>query len=157
MEFIISVNDSVMEAWHYWVILGVILWIIEVFNYPFFIIGVFGTSSLMAGAFAFAGFDLKGQLIVFCIGTLLVAFGVRPLFNGFRDRRLRKGKTNAGALIDGVGVVVEEIDEDNGSGVVKIGGETWKAAAVNGQVVPVGERVVIKDLKGCTLFVKVKS
>lgn len=138
-------------------ILGVILWIVEIFNYPFFIIGVFGTSSLIAGAFAFAGFDLKAQLIVFCVGTLLVAFGVRPLFNGFRDRRLVKERTNAEALIDEVGVVVEEIDENNGSGVVKVRGETWKAAAENGQVVPVGERVVIKDLKGCTLFVKVKS
>lgn len=146
-----------MEVWHYWVILGVVLWIVEILNYPFFIIGVFGTSSLIAGAFAFAGFDLKAQLIVFCVGTLLVAFGVRPLFNGFRGRRLVKERTNADALIDEIGVVVEEIDEGNGSGVVKIHGETWKAAAVNGQVVPVGERVVIKDLKGCTLFVQVKS
>ncbi len=146
-----------MEVWHYWVILGVILWIIEIFSYPFFIIGIFGTSSLIAGAFAFAGFDLKGQLIVFCIGTALIAFGVRPLFNGFRRRGVVKETTNAKALIDGVGVVVETIDADNGSGVVKIGGETWKAAAMNGQVVPVGEQVVVKDLKGCTLFVKVKS
>ncbi len=146
-----------MEGWHFWAILGVILWIIEIFAYPFFIIGIFGTSSLIAGAFAFAGFSFKVQLVVFCIGTLLVGYGVRPFFNGFRKYGAVQEETNAKALIEGVGVVVEKIDADKGSGVVKIGGETWKAAALGGQVIPAGERVVIKDLKGCTLFVKAKS
>jgi membrane protein implicated in regulation of membrane protease activity len=134
---------------------GVILWIVEIFSYPFFIIGIFGTSSLVAGLVAFAGFGFKAQLIAFCVGSLVVAFGVRPFFNGFKARRVVK--TNVDALLDRACVVVEEIDANKESGRVKIGGETWKAVAVNGRIVPAGERVVVKEVKGCTLFVEVKS
>ncbi|UZJ38904.1 NfeD family protein [Prosthecochloris sp. SCSIO W1103] len=155
VESSITLNGIIMEAWYYWIILGVILWIVEIFSYPFFIIGIFGTSSLVAGLVAFAGFGFKAQLIAFSVGSLIVAYGVRPLFNGFRARRVEK--TNVDALLDRVCVVVEEIDADKGSGRVKIGGETWKAVAVNGQVVPVGEQVVVNDVQGCTLFVEVKS
>ena len=145
-----------MEIWQAWVVVGVILFIIEMFV-PAFLMGSLGIGA-WAGAIA-AGFgaSFAGQVAAFTVTMVVVFFLLRPFFNKTLSRFDNPAKTGVQALIGRDALVIEPSDNVTNQGRVKIAGETWKAQAANGQSVSVGTVTIVQRIEGVTAFVTIKE
>lgn len=105
-----------MEAWHIWVIAGLMLWIIEIFTPGFFAVSL-GTACLVVGLVAGkAGVSFKLQLLVFGVAVGIMALAIRPFVMKNFYRRNANTKTNVDALVGKSGFVTEDIDHMTGTG-----------------------------------------
>ncbi len=76
---------------------------------------------------------------------------VRPMARKWPHPKMEK--TNADRILDQEGVVVEEIDNLNASGQIKIGGAVWSARAGE-EVIPPGTRVRVVRIEGVKAIVR---
>ena len=65
--------------------------------------------------------------------------------------QLKKPVAGAEALEGKKGIVIEEL---NPEGLVLLDGEYWKAISITGEKIPPNTKVVVKKVKGLTLYVK---
>jgi membrane protein implicated in regulation of membrane protease activity len=66
--------------------------------------------------------------------------------------------TNADLDIGESAVVIEEINENTGSGRVTLKGVDWSAVpAVSGSIIPKGSIVTVKKVQGAKLTVELKA
>lgn len=99
--------------------------------------------------------NLTVQIVLFLVVSLLLLYFTRPVavkyFN--KDRE----KTNVESLIGRQAIVVGEIDNLQGIGVVSVGGQEWSARNRDGEeVLPVGTVVEITAVSGVKLIVREK-
>jgi membrane protein implicated in regulation of membrane protease activity len=145
--------DGSFQIWHVWVVLGIVLFIVELFTPSFFAaslgVAVFGVA--IAAAFSASP---TVQMAIFVVTAIAVFFAARPFFM----RTLRGGaletRTGVQALIGREALVVEPIDNTVNAGRVKIAGEFWKAASADGRPVPDGSTVVVERIEGVTAVVR---
>ena len=127
------------HLWQMWAVVAVICLIMELMAGDFFII-CFSIGSVFAAITAALGGGIYLQLLMFAIFTLICLFWVRP----FAQRYLHKGEdqrvSNADALIDRQGRVIETVKAD-GFGRVQIDGDIWKAVTNEPQDIPEGKNV----------------
>jgi membrane protein implicated in regulation of membrane protease activity len=127
------------HLWQMWAVVAVICLIMELMAGDFFII-CFSIGSVFAAITAALGGGIYLQLLMFAIFTLISLFWVRP----FAQRYLHKGEdlrvSNADALIDRQGRVIETVKAD-GFGRVQIDGDIWKAVTNEPQDIPEGKNV----------------
>jgi membrane protein implicated in regulation of membrane protease activity len=142
-----------MSVWHYWVIGGILLLILEIFTTGF-LLASFGFAALAAALSAYLGADLEIQLLVFAGGTLLFFFGIRPFYLRYFKRFDSPRRTGVEALIGRACTVTEPIDTDQGTGRVKVGGEDWRALPENDATLAAGTRVEVVRVEGATLYVR---
>ncbi len=142
-------------VWHYWIIAAILLFMLEIVT-PFFVTFNFGIGALLATVVAALGMGVEWQIILFCVGTLVSFFTVRPLALKYVYRKSDNRPTNNLALIGRKGEVVTTIDNFKNSGEVKIDGDIWRAKNVNNETIEAGEIVTIVDFKSITVFVKVE-
>ncbi len=142
-----------LQAWHIWVILGILLWIIEIFT-PAFVAGVLGTACLIVAPFAAGGLPLTNQLLVLGLATAVLALKIRPLALRYLHRHGAKARTNVEAMVGKPGVIVAALDHPAGATRVKIGGEEWLAVTQDGAPIPVGTKVIIRQVEGCKVVVE---
>ncbi len=140
--------------WHVWIILGIAFMIIEILTQSFFF------ASLTAGAFVASivafyagGHAITEQVIGLSIGTLIVFLTVRPVLVRFQSKKGDNKKIGIAALIGRRVTVVEEIDNLQHTGRVKVGAEEWKACAADHRVIGIGAVVVIEKIEGVTAHV----
>ncbi len=145
-----------MELWHFWVMLGILLIILEIFT-PAFVLGSFGLASLATAIVAALGYNLKFQFAAFSIFTLVVFFTIRPVLKKYFYRFDDQLKTNVSALVGRAGKVLETIQNSENRGRVKIGGEDWKALSIDGEEIHEGEMVIIRKIDGATAYVEKHS
>lgn len=136
--------------WYIWIISAVGLFIAEIFT-PGFLLACFGVASLVTGLLSFLGVGLQAQIVTFSVSTLVVFFGIRPVFLKYFDASIR---TNVDALIGKTGRVTERIDPETNSGRVIVGGEDWKGALIGERIIEVGEEVTVIRVEGAKVFVK---
>ena len=91
-------------------------------------------------------------MLIGAVVTLVCLIATRPLVN--RIMRFRKEETNSGRLIGEEGVVVQEIQNLDAVGQVKIQGNVWSARSENGQAIPENSRVTVVRIEGVKLIVK---
>ena len=118
-----------MEAWHIWIIVGVVLIILEMFTIGF-VLASFGAACLLAAIPAALGWELNAQLAVFAVASLVLLFAVRPLFQKGIYKLSEPRRIGAAALIGQPGVVVERVGDLSAPGRVKVGSEEWRAVTV---------------------------
>ena len=127
------------HLWQMWAVIAVICLILELMAGDFFII-CFSIGSVFAALTAALGGGIYLQLLMFAIFTLISLFWVRP----FAQRYLHKGEdprvSNADALMDRQGRVVETVKAD-GFGRVQIDGDIWKAVTNEPDDIPEGRNV----------------
>jgi len=140
-------------VWYIWVILAIVLFIAELIT-PGFLLGSFAVGCLGAALAAFLGLGLTGQLAAFCIGSLVVLFGIRPVLLKYFQATADKIKTNTDALIGKRGIVTEQIDSRLDIGRVKVAGEDWRATTDERDVIEQGEEVCVLRVDGTKLVVK---
>ncbi|NOZ63196.1 MAG: NfeD family protein [Calditrichaeota bacterium] len=142
-----------MEWWHFWVIISLILFILEIFT-PGFVLASFGVSGIITTLFAALGVSFRLQLLVFAIATLIVFFTIRPLLKKYFYRFDDPLRTNVQGLIGKTAKVIEAIDNAENQGRVQIGGEDWRARTEGGEKAEVGELVKVVRIEGATAFVE---
>ena len=127
------------HLWQMWAVIAVLCLILELTAGDFFII-CFSIGGLFAAVVAALGGGFYLQLVIFAVFTLISLFWVRP----FAKRYLRKGEdsrvSNADALMDRQGRVVETVKAD-GFGRVQIDGDIWKAVTNESADIPEGTNV----------------
>lgn len=142
-----------IEIWHIWVIVAVILFIIEIFT-PSFLFGSIAIGCILASLVSVFDLGIKIQLIAFAVGALIAFFGIRPFMLKFFHKKSDKVKTNVDALIGQIGRVTEPINPSKNKGRVFVGGDDWKAETENDEIVNLGEKVEVLQVKSTILIVK---
>lgn len=89
------------------------------------------------------------QVIVFIAVTVILLIATRP-FKKRMDRKIQK--TNAETAVGQVAFVEEKIKAGL-TGRVKLDGKIWTARSDCIEDIPVGQQVMITDIKGVTLIV----
>ncbi len=141
-----------MQAWHIWIIIGIILSILEIFTAGFLIIN-FGIGAIIAGLAAFGGAGLKTQLIVFAISSLILFVLSRKFASRFLTKDEPEARTNVEALIGKEAIVTQPIGGTLERGQVKIDGEEWSAISETEDNIDAGEKVTVKGVDGNKLIV----
>lgn len=111
-----------------------------------------GIAALIAASL---GFGFGSQLVVFVLFSAVLLVLMRPFCRRFL--KPKGAATNADRVIGQTAVVIEEINNTEASGAVKIFGQTWTARSADGSVLPVGEQVVVREIQGVKVMVDKKE
>ena len=141
-----------MEVYHILVIAGVISLVIEIFTFAFFFASA--AVGLFCAAIAnYYEYSNETQIYAFAIALIVTFIAVRPLFNKIAYRS-DAAKTNNDAMLGKRCLVLKDIEGENNPGLVKLGGETWKAFSIDGVKIKEGENVEIVEVRSVILIVK---
>lgn len=113
----------------------------------------FAGGSVVAFIAALLGASVKIQLVVFLIVSGILLLFTRP----FATQYINKGtiKTNAASLVGKKARVTAEINNQLSQGAAVVGGQEWTARAEKeAEIIPVGEMVLIKEIRGVKLIVE---
>lgn len=137
----------------FWIVLGVVLAVAEIFTTTLFLI-MFSVGAFAAAGAAALGAPTAIQALVFAAVSALTVAVVRPAIR----RHARPGIGDGGqafgvAAIEGAtALVLEPVDASHG--LVKIDGELWSARAYDAtQRFAPGERVQVIKVQGATALV----
>lgn len=144
-----------MSDWQIWVVLAALLLVAEMFA-PGFWLASLAVGCLAAGLAALLPLGLLGEILVFAATTVGSLFGLRPvLVRRFLHARGMEMRTNVEALVGKTGVVVQRFDPVTRLGRVKVEGEDWRSALVEGGTpLEPGTRIMVVQVDGSTLVVE---
>lgn len=139
------------EIWHYWILATIIFFLLEIFI-PSFLMASIGIGCIVAffGAVIKAPFSI--QLVLFIIGTISAFISVKPVMKKYAYQN-KVIQTNAGGLVDRIGTVKEEINEDKNTGCVAIDGDLWTSVPLKNEIIKVGEKVRVVSFNSIILTV----
>jgi membrane protein implicated in regulation of membrane protease activity len=142
-----------MDWWILWLIGAFILGIGEMHQGGLYLLP-FAMGAALAATVSLLGVGLVLSAIVFMLTSATVLGALRPVAK--RHRRLPPAiRTGAAALVGRRAMVLERIANDEGVGCVRIeGGEVWTARSYDeDEVIDVGERVEVVEIRGATALV----
>jgi membrane protein implicated in regulation of membrane protease activity len=138
-----------MEMWAIWLIIGVLLIITEMATLTFYLLWL-GVGALFAALTAWFLPDAIGiQVLIGIVVAMGLTIYTRPL-----TRRVRESKGFTDViyqLVGQEGIVIEAIPME-GLGVVRVGNETWSAAADEPLVT--GTPIIVLESRNTTLQVQ---
>jgi membrane protein implicated in regulation of membrane protease activity len=140
------------ETWRWiWLVAAVVLGVGEMATTGFFLLP-FALGALTAGILAFVGVGIAVQFVAFAVVSVAVFAALRPLARRL-DRSVPDHGVGARRLVGAEAVVVAEIPAGD-VGMVRIGGEEWRAESLTG--LPIGERttVVVREIRGTRAVVE---
>lgn len=111
----------------------------------------FAAGALCAMVASLLGGQLWLQILLFLVisGGLLAL--LRPLTKKYFTPKLIK--TNVDAVIGTTGTVIQTIDNNLGTGKVKLNGMEWTARSSNHEVFTVNTRIRVDKIEGVKVFV----
>lgn len=143
--------------WTFWLILGVILIVAEIFTTGFVLLW-FGVGSLAAALAGLAGVDsIALQFLIFAVVSIGLTAASRTIFVNYFSREKTGGdlKTGADALPGKVGTVVTSSRGALNEGAVKVFGSTWTAYPAAGEEpLEAGDRVEVERVQGASIYVR---
>jgi len=132
-----------------WIFIAAVCFIAELMTAGFFIMW-FGVGASVSAVLNYLGFSETTQIIAFILVSIILLAVSRPF-----AKRITQGlptkKATSDRLIGEKGIVIEDISPDHG-GIVKIGGDIWRA--ISDQKIGKDEHVLVEKIKGVTLVVK---
>ena len=145
-----------MPLWQIWLIAAVVWFVGELLTEGFALFW-FAVGSLAALVISFFVPNWIIQFSFFLIVSFVLFIFTRPLTQKFFESK-NKTQSNIYSLVGMKAKVTESIDRINGTGKVKVNGETWKAVFENDEeeAAPVGSEVIIKAIDGVKLIVSKK-
>jgi membrane protein implicated in regulation of membrane protease activity len=111
---------------------------------------VLGAVAALISAFFGASFTV--QVIVFIVVTILALVITRPLVKKYIHPN--KEHTNADKVLGQVGIVVEDINNIQATGQVKVDGKIWTARTIDNSLISKDKEVIIEKIEGVKLIVK---
>jgi membrane protein implicated in regulation of membrane protease activity len=140
-----------MHAWMFWILLAVILAAGEIMSLSFFL-APFAVGALLGGIADIVAGSVVA-FVVFIVSSALLFGVVRPIARRHM-RTPAQLRTGTAALIGRTAIVTQLIDNDAGSGAVKLEGEVWTARSYeDDEVIEPGRRVHVVEIKGATALV----
>ena len=112
----------------------------------------FGIGAALACALAFLGVGLGLQWLVFVVVSIAAVAATRPLAKRL-DSSGSPSAVGARRWVGQSGTVLRAIPPGHEAGVVRIGGEEWRAQSRDGVAVPAGARVLVVEVTGTRLVV----
>ena len=132
----------------FWLALMIALIVVEIATVQFvtiwFAVGA-GVTSLVS---ALTEIEIYWQIVIFISVSAVLLLGTRPLVNKLLKKRNEKQKTNLELLIGKEAIVVEDIDNLDGKGAIKINGVIWSARSTDGKKIEKDRVVVFKEIDG---------
>lgn len=141
-----------MEPWQIWIIVALGFFILEIFT-PGFAVACLSIGAIGSAIGTAFGCELKFQILIFALVTLLAFVLIRPLVLKFFYSKSENVATNVDALIGRQAIVSEEIKPVIG-GRVKVDGDDWKAVTADGKSVEAGKIVRILKVDSVILTVE---
>ena len=141
-----------MPAWFIWLVIAGIFTIVEIATVCFFIIW-FGVAAVLTAIFSlFMPEAYMVQVVVWAITSILLVLFTKK----FTDKvKPETTATNVYSIIGKRAVVTTAINNENGTGQVKVDGDVWSARTENyEETIPVGEHVEILRIDGVKVIVK---
>jgi membrane protein implicated in regulation of membrane protease activity len=139
--------------WILWLVAACILGVGEMHQGGLYLLP-FSLGAALAAVVSLLGVSTVLSVLVFVLASIVVFGALRPVAR--RHRRLPPAiRTGAAALVGKRATVLERIANDEGVGCVRIeGGEVWTARSYDeDEVIPVGERVEVVEIRGATALV----
>jgi inner membrane protein len=142
----------ISNLWWLWMIMAAIFIIGEIFSAGFFLLW-FGIGAVVAGILSSLGFGTDWQWIAF----ISISGGLFVISRRFAERFTKKQPPGIGAdrFIGEKGIVLEEIDNIRHTGLVKVSNEVWRTDSDTGEIITVGEKIVVVKVIGTRLVVRV--
>ncbi|MBR3870891.1 MAG: NfeD family protein [Clostridia bacterium] len=112
----------------------------------------FAGGSLVSLAAAAFNAPLWLQFLLFVVVSAVLLIFTKPLITKYVNNKTIP--TNADALIGKTAIVIEDIDNDETVGQVKVGGQIWSAYTEEGNFAKKGDKVTVKSISGVHLIVK---
>ncbi len=130
-----------MSLWVIWLVAALLFGVGEL-HARGFVLAPLAVGALVAAGASLAGLTAALSVLVFLTVWIAVLRALRPLaLRG--QRRPVSLRTGAGALVGQSAVVIERIANDEGVGIVRVGGELWTARSFDdGVVIAAGEDAV---------------
>ncbi len=111
----------------------------------------FAIGSAAALISALFGAPIWLQIVWFVIISGVTLYFTRPLAKKYVNSKTVP--TNADRLIGMEGIVIERIDNLNGTGLVSIGGKNWTARSAGDEIIEKGAKVYAREINGVKLIV----
>ncbi len=138
------------EAWQAWLALAIALGVLELFSLDLVLL-MLAVGALVGMVASLAGLALWVQVVAAAIASIAALGVLRPGV----VKRLHSGPNlvlGHEALVGRQALVIEEISSQGGQ--IKVGGEIWTARPYDeDQVIPVGAKVDVFQIKGATALV----
>ena len=143
-----------IKIWYIWMIIAALFVVGEIFTAGFFLLW-FGIGAAVAGVLALFGLGYVWQLGAFVLVSGLLFVVSRR----FAEKFTKEQPPGIGAdrVIGKEGIVLEEIDNVNNKGRVRLKKEEWRADSDTGEIIPLGKQVEVIRLDGTHLVVKIKK
>jgi membrane protein implicated in regulation of membrane protease activity len=139
------------EAWRWvWLVLAVGGIVGEIATAGTFFLFPFGIGAAAACVLAFLSLALGLQWLAFILVSLAAFAATRPIARRL-DRAAAPHGVGARRLQGQEAFVLETVVDDHG--LVRVGGEEWRAQTRDGVRVPAGAKVLVVDVVGTRLIV----
>jgi membrane protein implicated in regulation of membrane protease activity len=149
-----------MESWLwiFWIILGAILMVAEIFTSGF-VLFWFGIGAMAAGLAGLVGISSIGiQFFIFASVSIALTAASRTIFVNYFVREKDGSKalrTGVDSLPGKIGTVVSSSRGALNEGAVKVYGSTWTAYPAAGEEpLEAGERVCVDSVEGASIYVR---
>jgi len=136
--------------WSFWLIVSGIFFIIEMITVGFLLFWL-GIGALLAMITSFITDNIFIQTIVFVITSGLLIPLTKPLADKFTGKKTVA--TNSYSLIGKRGIVLEDINPIESTGLVKVNGETWSAKSDDERIISKSTEVEVLSIDGVKLVV----
>jgi membrane protein implicated in regulation of membrane protease activity len=141
-----------MDPWVLWLVAAVVFAVGEIATLGFFL-APFAGGALVAAIAAAAGAGAVLTWVAFLLVSAVLLAALRPLARSHR-RLPAQLRTGTAALVGRTAMVTERIANREGSGSVKLEGESWTARAYDeDDVIEPGSRVHVVEIRGATALV----
>ena len=143
--------------WIFWIVLGAILVIAEIFTTGFVLLW-FGIGALAAGLAGLVGIhSITLQFLIFAVVSIALTAASRTIFVNYFSREKSGGDLKSGfeGLPGKMGTVVSSSRGALHEGAVKVFGSTWTAYPADGEEpLEAGDRVVVERIQGASIYVR---
>ncbi|WP_206512267.1 NfeD family protein [Thermosipho globiformans] len=120
---------------------------------PTFFIFWFGIGALASALVAFFIGNTIWELVTFIVVSGILVILTRPLANKISGEQTRK--INVDEIIGKQALVLEDINNKAGTGIIKVNGDTWRAFSKNDEIlIKKGEYVKILQVEGAHVVVE---
>lgn len=142
-------------AWIFWLVLGVVLIIAEVFTLGF-VLFWFGLGAVAAALVGFLGGGVLLQFLVFAIVSVALTAMSRTIFTRYLPSQDEDSlKMGVDSLPGQIGTVTIASKGALKESAVKVYGSTWTAFPIDGETeLTEGEKVEVVSVKGSSIYVR---
>jgi membrane protein implicated in regulation of membrane protease activity len=141
-----------MDPWLIWLIAAVIFAVGEIATLGFFL-APFAGGAAVAAVISAVGAGEFASWAAFIVVSVALLAALRPLARSHR-RMPAQLRTGTAALIGRSAMVTERIANDEGTGSVKLEGESWTARAYDAdEIIEPGKRVQVIEIRGAIALV----